>query len=280
MPLRVNARTRLVCLLGKPVIHSLSPIIHNAAFHALDLNYVYVAFDVDDPVAAINGLKALNVHNFNVTAPHKIAAMSAVDVIDSAARRAGAMNTGYWINGELHGTNTDVVAVKNAFQACHRNPGEMSIVLLGAGGAARAVLSACLYRRVSLVNRTPNRAEALAKCFKEQPIRIYPLEALPRLVKKSDVFINATPIGRREEESPIPAEVISSSHLILDLVYSSKCTKLVRDARDRGADTVDGIEFLIEQGIASFKLWTNIRPPRDIMEQAIREAVRDKGIES
>ena len=265
MTLPVDAKTKIICLFGKPAKHSLSPIIHNAAFKELNLNYIYVVFEIENIKEAIQSVKTLGIHGFNVTAPYKIPALEAVEIIDPVAKFAGSMNTGYWKESKLHGTNTDVIAIQKGIADWGYSQGNPRILLLGAGGAARAAITASPKSEFVLVNRTLSKAVLLQKEFSEHSITVEPFSKLKILMKKADILVNATPIGREEQQSPFPLDEIKTSHHIIDLVYRNSPTRVISFARKNNIPAIDGKQFLVKQGITSFKYWTGITPPESVL---------------
>lgn len=270
--------TRLICLIGDPVEHSISPILHNELFKMLGLNYVYVAFRVssNDLHDAVRGLRALGVTGFNVTIPHKVAVVSYLDKLSDEVRLIGAVNTVVNVGKTLVGYNTDYLGVMNTFRQLGVGLRGCNVTVLGAGGACRAVVYALLVEGVSnvyIVNRSPERARDLARDFKEifTNSNIIPLELnlenLRLSISKSHILINTTPVGMypRVNESLVPPELIDSDLVVMDLVYNPVMTKLLRDAKARGARVIDGVYMLVHQAAASFKLWTGVEPPVDYM---------------
>lgn len=265
---------KLYVLLGDPVHHSLSPSMHNAAFRALGLPAVYVAMHApNELVAPLMRSIALSGAGGNVTLPHKRAAAEALDHGSAAVTATGACNAFWWEDGRgLCGDNTDVEGFVLAAEALIGGPLRgLRILLIGAGGAARAVAHACSTERVArldLVNRSPQRSESLRRDLGE-PACLKLLERVEAVSSQAyDLVVNATPLGLRPSDSlPIdPAGVETGA--ILDLVYGPADTPLVRAARDVGLRAEDGRRMLVEQAAASFRLWTGREPPRDVMVAA------------
>ncbi len=231
----------LYLLLGDPVAHSRSPAIHARAFQLLGVDAVYAPCRVTDPPAAVRALRTLGVAGANVTVPHKQAVIPAIDKLDDAAGRIGAVNCIANRDGVLHGYNTD----RDGFL---RALGEFAgrAVVLGAGGAARAVVDA-LRPEVTIVNRTQARGEQLAR---EMGVKAGGLDAVAR----ADVVVNCTMVGMHGDEMPVDPKGIRGT--VVDLAYSARGdTPLIRAARARGLRTVDGIEVLVQQAIASLEIW-------------------------
>jgi len=252
--------------------------MHNAAFAALGLDWVYVPFPVPavELRAATRGIRALGIVGVNVTVPHKEAMVSLVDECSPLARRVGAVNTVVAENGRLIGENTDVWGVRAALrEAGVRLAGKKAIVI-GAGGSARAVLAAleaARVREVVLINRTRARALALARRFRSEQwtITVHEPSALetPETLAGAAAVINATSLGLRGESFfPMRAEQTPDSCLFFDLIYGHK-TDFLEQARAAGRSTLDGLPMLLHQGAKAFALWTGRRAPLEAMRQAL-----------
>jgi shikimate dehydrogenase len=267
---------RLV-LLGHPVAHSLSPALHNAALRYARLPIQYEAVDVapvalDDAVTRLVAARAAG----NITIPHKEAFAKRCARVDAVAQRVAAVNTFRVADdGELEGTNTDV----GGFDALAREAGALRVgarvAVLGAGGAAAAVLAA-LERwsgaSVSLFNRTPARAAALAQSF---PIVQQVAPTVEAAVRDANVVVNATALGLSDTDAfPVRIDAVPKGAAVLDLVYRPGETAWVREARKSGHPAVDGFCMLLEQGALAFEWWLGIAAPRDVMRAALTAALR------
>ena len=280
----ITAQTGLLGVIGHPVGHSLSPLLHNAAFRAQGLDYVYLAFDVPPGMlpSAIEGLKAIGARGANVTVPHKQEVLTLMDDLDPLADRVGAVNTIVNDEGRLTGYNTDVAGFA---QALHRplpsGAHGRRCLVAGAGGAARAVVAALTAEHAGeiwIFNRTAERARSLcedavrwgaAHC---QPVS---QEMLSEVGRDADIIVNATTVGLEPgvKEALLPVDIFSSRQVVIDLVYGRAPTGLVRDAQARGAITVDGIEMLLMQAASSYRLWTGVDAPVETMRKAISGVV-------
>ena len=278
----IDSSTRLCCLIGSPVRHTVSPQMHNAAFRALNLNYVYLAFEVEAQRLgeAVMGLRALGARGFNITIPYKVEVMRFLDRLDPTAEKTGAVNT-VVIDGEMVGYNTDATGVEVALKdAGCRGAGRAMII--GAGGVARATAYALRrlgYREIVVANRTRERALKLAEIIRDlggEP-EVVPLEKAGEYSRRCEVIVNCTPLGMvpDTEATPLRRSEIPGDAVVLDLVYNPLRTRLLREAEEAGARTVDGLVVLVEQGAVAFKLWTGVEPPRDLMR---REAERGLGV--
>jgi len=264
-------------LLGNPVGHSLSPPMHEAAYHELGLDARYVTFEPapDDLGAAIEGARALGVAGLNVTIPFKRDALDYVDPDDLAAR-IGAVNTVDFSTADAGtlptGHNTDAAGVRRAFAHHDVTLADRDAVVVGAGGAARATAFALADAGASVhvANRTVERAEELAAAVGDRATA-GGLDALDARVPDADVLVNATSVGMEEDRSPVPADALHADLAVLDAVYRPLDTRLLREARERGATTVDGAWMLLYQGVEAFELWTGRDAPVAAMNAALRK---------
>ncbi len=250
--------------------HSLSPVMHNAAFRALGIDAVYVPFDVVDVEGAMRGVRALGIKGLSVTVPHKEAVMDYLDHVDALSRRIGAVNTVINRDGRLEGTNTDWMGAVRAIEEVCPLAGKNALVV-GAGGAARAIVMGLLERgaKVHIANRTEKRARRLATSFGCS----YSGLKIPDDIS-FDILINATTIGMNDDKRlPVDTDVIEKTDVVMDIVYSPLKTRLLREAEAAGCRIVDGLAMLVYQGAAQFELWTGQRAPIEIMRQAALRAL-------
>lgn len=270
-----------VGLIGWPVGHSRSSAMHNQAFAHLGLNWHYLLLPVrpEDVIEAVRGLRALGFAGANVTVPHKLAVMEALDEVMPEAQAIGAVNTIVNRDGYLVGYNTDGIGFLRALREGGFSAENCDALLLGAGGASRAVLYALLSKgaKVTIVNRTRSRAERLAQEFGEFfgvkiPVMTfdYPI-ILQEALNQAELLVNATSIGMspHTETSPLPTGIhFSPSLTVYDLVYNPLETRLLADARAAGATAIDGLGMLIHQGAVAFTLWTGEEAPVEVMRAA------------
>jgi len=276
----ISAKTGLVALLGHPVSHSRSPQIHNAAFRERGLDLVYLAFDVlsDDLEAAVQGLKAVGFRGANVTVPHKEALLPLLDEVAPLAATVGAVNTLVYQDAILRGHNTDVEGFLQALEAGWRRPEGETCLVLGAGGAARAVVAGLLAAgagRVLLYNRTAQRAEDLCSAaagWGEGRCETVAAGELNQALRQTKLVVNATSIGLKDgvKTYPLPADQLTEEHVVMDLVYGSGPTPLLHEAIRRGAITIDGGEMLVRQAALAFELWTGTSAPVEVMRRWMR----------
>lgn len=273
--------TRVVGVIGWPIEHSVSPPMHNAGFRALGLDWCYVPFAVHPShlEAAISGIKALGMRGINATVPHKRALLSLVDELTPEARAIGAVNTVIVKEETLLGHNTDAAGFLRALREAGYIPEESRALVLGAGGAARAVVYALasVGAEVTILNRTPERAGLLASALADVNERAH-LSAgdldprdLGKAAPRAQLVVNATPLGMWPEvdTSPWPEGVpFPPEALLFDLVYNPRETRLMRLARYSGASAVDGLRMLVHQGAEAFELWTGRDAPVEAMYAA------------
>jgi shikimate dehydrogenase len=272
---RISGKTGLLALVGQPVGHSLSPAMHNAAFAADGLDFVYVCLDVDpdELPAAVRGLEALKLRGFNVTMPHKRAMIPLVDELDESARVSGAVNTVVIEDYGLRGFNTDGGGMVMACQEAGIELSGKSVLLLGAGGAAAAIAVAFGKAGVDelrIANRSVERAAHLRDKLHGKGMKglvVHHLDALP----DAEIVINATPLGMKEEDQiPVPAAYVREGRAFCDVVYRPGTqTPLVRLARERDVPVVAGDRMLLYQGVLAQKLWTGREPNVKAMDRAI-----------
>jgi shikimate dehydrogenase len=245
--------------------------MHNAAFAALGLDAVYLAFDVAPAAlgSAITGARGLAIPQLAISIPHKQAVIAHLDELDETARRIGAVNTVTRRGDSLVGSNTDWIGAVHAIER-ETNLFGRDVVVLGAGGTARAVVWGALERgaRVSVLNRTPTRSEQLAREF--DITRIGVLAELAEM--PCDILVNTTSVGLRSDASPVSADAIPPGAVVLDAVYDPPRTRLLRDAEARGARTLGGKWMLVHQAAEQLRLWSGREPPIDVMADAFDRA--------
>ena len=273
LPLRphINAKTRLYGLIGKPIEHSLSPVIHNALFKKYNINAVYLTFEVDDLDSAVKGVKALGISGLNVTMPYKEQILEFLDELSEEANAIGSVNTVVNREGKLIGYNTDGIGALKALKRFTEVENK-NILVLGAGGAGKAIAyTLSRLAKVVVLNRTERKAKELEK-FGVKGDKLSK-ESLEHYLGWADIVINATSLGMNEDKSPIPKELLRENLVVFDIVYSPLETKLLREAREAGCLTIDGLWMLIYQGAESFRLWTGVKPDVEFMR---REALKSE----
>jgi len=285
----LDGSTQLAGLIGWPLTHTLSPAMHNAAYEAMGLNWVYMPLAVRDGATltrAIAGIRAFPFVGFNVTMPYKRLVLNMCDEVATQAQLAGSVNTVHLRDGKMIGYNTDGRGLLEALTSdAGFDPAGREIVILGAGGGAAAALVALALghaKRIAVLNRSEDRANALIERVRER-LRGVELIALPLdpraedRVRAADLVLNATPVGMSvEDPSPIPVTWLRSGQVVADMVYGAQPTSLVRAARDAGAVALDGLGMLVCQGAMSIDIWhgeADMRAPRDVMRAAALAAL-------
>jgi shikimate dehydrogenase len=270
--------SRTYCVIGDPVYNSLSPAMHNAAFNSLNLNYTYIAFRVPrgELKESVSSLRAINISGFNVTIPHKVDIINFLDDLDDSAKKAKAVNTVNNVNGHLKGYNTDVYGFIQPLRKRNINFKGKKILVLGAGGAARAVIAALSDEKqisdIIVSSRNQAKGELLIKIAIElgiQNCRFAQIDRAKDIASNSDMIINTTPIGMNDEETIIDYEHINKKCIVYDIVYKPVLTNLLQHAKYVGAELVYGHEMLLEQGAKSFEIWTGRAPPLEAMKKAL-----------
>lgn len=275
--------TRIVGVIGDPVEHSRSPQMHNAAFAKAGLDYVYVPFHVrpDDLAAALAGFKAINVVGINVTLPHKQAVIPHLTSISREAELIGAVNTLTFVEGNIHGDNTDAPGVLKALEEDGNMPGSAvgeHVVVLGAGGAARAVVVAFALggvAAITIANRTVEKAVSLAEEMgRKIDVSMQGMgltdERLPLAIRESKLLVNtATTSMDVTQPLLISADWLQPHTMVYDIVYTPPVTPLMQTAIERGCQTLGGIGMLVHQGAIAFETWTGVTPCTETMRQAL-----------
>ncbi|MDE3226350.1 MAG: shikimate dehydrogenase [Nitrospirota bacterium] len=279
--MEINAQTKLCGLLGNPVEHSLSPAIHNAAFQTLGLNFVYLAFKVEDLEGAVRGIRALgNLRGFSVTIPHKVAVMPFLDEVEQTARHIGSVNTILVDEEKLTGYNTDASGALRALQNGGVSLKGQQVLMVGTGGAARAIAFALATVKdiggLILLGIDEKERLALAEDLRDRtklPVEYGPLtdQTLRGGIKNSQVLIHCTPIGMypKVEETCIPSSLLSPHLTVMDIVYNPLETRLLREAKAAGCRTIRGLEMFLHQAVAQFELWTGQAAPVDVMRSVL-----------
>lgn len=279
----ISPATQLCAVIGNPVAHSLSPALHNAAFNALGLDFVYVAFRVEDVKAALEGMRSLeNFRGMSVTIPHKIEIMSLVDEISEVDRSIGSINTIINEHGRLIGLGTDGPGAMKALVDAGVDLAGKNILMLGAGGAARAI-AFTLARKAGMKLLTildinePMLQGLTADLSSGTSARIgsglLSGTSIAAAMSQADIIINCTPIGMhpKEDESLIPVELFRPGQVVFDVVYTPLETKLLSDAASCGLKTVSGVEMFINQAVLQFERFTGVEAPVGVMRMVVME---------
>ncbi len=281
---QIDANTKVCALYGHPVGHSLSPALHNAAFDALDLPYVYVAHDVQPGCVAraLDGIRVMGYRGLSVTIPHKVEAMQGVDDVDPIAQGIGCINTVVNDNGRLVGYNSDGLGALGALRDAGADPEGEKVLLLGSGGAARAIAISVareappkelriLGVQMDELNRLVQDVAACgAASVIGQELTDSTLEAA---MIQGDILLHCSPIGMHPHEgnSLVPPRMLRESMVVFDAVYNPRRTQLLQDAAAAGCRTIEGIEMFLGQAYVQFELWTGQPAPRDVMRRVVEE---------
>lgn len=286
--MKLDWSTEAYCLIGDPISHSLSPTILNAAFKQLGLNCVYLAFRVlrEDLEKAVKGIKALGFKGFNVTIPHKVEILKFLDELDETSKIIEAVNVVKRENELLKGYNTDGFGALRALEEAGVNVRGRSTLVLGAGGASRAICFTLAKEAGKLViaNRTLDRAVKLASDIKfKLGVEVKPIslkyEDLKHEAVDADIIINATSVGMypHVDECPVDPNLIEEGKTVFDIVYKPLKTKLLREAEARGAKTINGLSMLVYVAACSFEIWTGLKPPVQVMFNAALKKIGEEG---
>lgn len=279
MTMNISGETNVYGVIGCPIDHTLSPTIQNAAFKALKLNCVLLAFRVasTDVENALIGMRSLGIRGFNVTMPNKNAVIPYLDEVDETAQILGSVNTILNEDGKLHGFSTDGAGAHQALEENGVNLRGKKLVLMGAGGAAKAIAFelAKEVNELVVLSRTPGKTDAIWQAINQKfhkKIRVGTLSSsiIKDALHNADLLINATSVGMnpRPAESLVKPTWLKPTLTVMDIIYSPLETKLARDASTAGSKVVSGLDMLIFQGAASFEIWTGRPAPVEVMRHA------------
>ena len=284
----MSGKTRLCGVIGDPIEHTMSPAMHNAAFKQMGLDYWYVAFRVkkEDLGKTIAGMRAPNIRGLNVTIPHKVAVIQFLDELDDLAEKIGAVNTIVNDDGVLTGYNTDATGFLQALLNRGIEPKGKNVVVLGAGGASRAISFILAERGSNLVilNRTVDKAKELADRIsnifqRETGVLKLDRENLAKALSKADILVNATSVGMSPnvDETPVASNLLKSGMIVFDTIYNPIKTRLQTEAEEAGAITISGLDMLVWQGALAFEKWTGLKAPVELMrEEVIKRLINNR----
>jgi shikimate dehydrogenase len=277
----VNPNTKLCAVIGNPVSHSLSPAIHNRAFQELGLDFVYLAFRVEDVKSAVSGMRALeNFRGLSVTIPHKVAIIPHLDEIAEVDEQIGSINTVVNEGGKLRGFGSDGPGARQALVEGGVDVAGAPVLILGSGGGARAISFDLAHRAAPsslvILGVVKDELEALVRDLGEKTGvnatgELLTDQSLERRIAESRVLIHATPVGMhpREDECLVPPELMHADLAVMDIVYNPYRTKLLERAKARGLETIPGIEMFVNQALLQFEAWTGERAPKQVMKQVV-----------
>lgn len=278
----VNSYTDVYGIIGNPVRHSLSPIMHNNAFKALGINAVYLAFEVKQVEEAIKGIKALGIKGVSITIPHKETVIPYLDYIDPTAEKIGAVNTIVNEDNILKGYNSDGIGAYNSIVEKEIDLNDKKVFIIGNGGTAKAIAYTLLDRaklgHLFILGRNENRVNQFIANLKKQlsfdsitPFLDLNNPALIKAITESDVVINTSPVGMTPDDHSIPidSKLIQKGQIVFDVVYKPIVTRLLSEAEQQKAITINGLEMLVNQGVVQFELWTKTKAPKELMYSSI-----------
>ncbi len=279
---RIDAKTKVCALFGHPVGHSRSPEIHNAAFEALSLPFVYVAHDVlpGQVAQALHGVRAMGYRGLSVTIPHKVEAMQGVDEVDGIARSIGCINTVVNDGGRLTGYNSDGLGALGALRDAGADPRGARTVILGSGGAARAIAVTIAAEsppeQLTILGVVPDELERLVSDVRQrgsaavEGVALTP-SSLQAALAKADLLLHCSPVGMhpKEDETLVPKSLLRRELVMFDAVYNPRRTRLLQEAAEIGCRTIEGIEMFLGQAYVQFELWTGRKAPREVMRQVL-----------
>ena len=276
----ISGKTRLCGIIGDPIEHTMSPVMHNAAFRQMGLDYFYVPFKVKqgELAKAMEGMRALNIKGLNVTIPHKVAVIQFLDELDHLAEKIGAVNTIVNDDGVLTGYNTDGAGFLQALLERRIEPQGKNIVILGAGGAARAIAFFLTDRGSHLVilNRlleldwAKEMASRISQIFgKEVEALELNRENLVAALGRANILVNATSVGMTPhiDQTLVTSDLLKPELIVVDIIYNPIKTRLLREAEAAGAKTINGIDMLVWQGALAFEKWTGVKAPFKLMKE-------------
>lgn len=253
-------------VIGFPLKHSLSPVMHNSAFRYLKLDAIYLPFEIrpEELEDELNRLENMGVKGINVTIPHK---ERVVEIFNPSreAEEIGAGNTVLFDGRRVF--NTDIYGIRKALENAGINPEDLDILVVGAGGAGKSAVYALMGRnRVFITNRTEEKGREVAEKFGVEFLKISELEG-----RKFDLIVNATPLGMKgfENRLPIPISVVKNSNAVFDMVYNPPETPLVLAGRKYGCKIASGVDMLVYQGAKAFEIFTGLNAPVDVMKKAV-----------
>lgn len=281
----ITGKTLLTGVIGHPIEHSFSPPMHNNAYKLMDMDYVYVPFHVkpDNIQNVITAAKTMNIKGLNVTIPYKTEIIQYLDEIDETAEKINAVNTIQFKNGIAKGYNTDGLGAINSIKK-YTQLKDKNVLVIGAGGAAKAITFTLINEKINtltIANRTKENADKLITNLRNQTnfhnISYQQIDDTNDIISEMDIIINATPIGmypKHDAEPPIKTDKIVAEQTVMDIIYNPLETKLLKQAKLRGAQTIPGTHMLINQGIAAFEIFTGKTPSYESFEKPLLEYLK------
>jgi shikimate dehydrogenase len=279
----IKGTTQLLGVIGYPVKHSLSPVMHNAAIATLNLDYVYLPFAIapEHLKDAVKGFEAIGLQGFNITIPHKQTIIPLLSEVSEVAQAIGAVNTVWWGDQGWCGTNTDAIGFLAPLKSLEREWSQSPAIILGSGGAARAVVAACHQLdcpEIRVFGRSQEKLDIFLQSWQTSPLTpalsVHPWETLQDYLPQVGIIVNATPVGMapQADQSPLSLAQLSllpPDAIAYDLIYTPRPTEFLKQAKTLGLITFDGLEMLVQQGAAALEIWLQQPPPVDIMHNAL-----------
>ncbi|MEM6611723.1 MAG: shikimate dehydrogenase [Cyanobacteria bacterium P01_C01_bin.72] len=284
--MQVTGKTKVLGIIGDPVEHSLSPVMHNAAIASLNLDYIYVPFPVQQGnlAEALTGFGAVNLQGFSITIPHKQEIIPLLTEISDDAANIGAVNTVWRTESGWKGTNTDALGFIAPLKTMNRDWTKITPVILGNGGAARAVIAGLTKlgcSEIHVVGRNPAKLARFYASWSHAPkitsrLKIHSWDNLPRLIAAADLLVNTTPVGMypHVDASPVDESLMQKlkpNAIAYDLIYTPNPTQFLKLAQAQGAVTLDGLEMLVQQGVAALEIWLQQPVPVDVMRNSLQD---------
>ncbi|MBI4858176.1 MAG: shikimate dehydrogenase [Acetobacterium woodii] len=285
--MKISVNTKIYAVIGDPIAQSLSPQLHNGLFETIGVDALYLPIGVkaEDLEKLVDGFRLMNFGGFNITKPHKMEVMKYLDGLDPLAEKIGAVNTVVYQDGKMIGYNTDgfgfIKSIENKIGDILKE--DLTILILGCGGAVKSVAMALAdwgIKKVIIANRTVEKAEELANQINEswpgkaQAISME-VSALEKAVNQSVVIANGTSLGMADtiDQTPLPKNLMKKDLLVYDMIYSPPVTQFMNDASAVGAQTVNGLEMLLYQGLLAFELWTNVFPDPELGMKLLKDGL-------
>lgn len=281
----ITGKTKLLGVIGYPIEHSLSPIMHNAAIAHLNLDYIYLPFPImpEQLEQAVKGFEAIGVQGFSITIPHKQAILPLLADVTDIGKAIGAVNTVWRSDQGWSGTNTDVEGFLAPLKELQRDWSQAIAVILGNGGASRAVVAGCQQlgcAEIHVVGRDPEKLEEFLKSWMNSSLnvnlKVHTWRNLPELLPNADLLVNTTPVGmahhgERSPLSPTEVDLLNPKLIAYDLIYTPNPTLFLQQAQAKDAIALDGLEMLIQQGAAALRLWLQQEVPVEVMRRSLRQ---------
>ncbi len=282
--MKITGKTKTYAVLGQPIQHTHSPPMHNAALRALEMDAVYLPYEVapDQLMEVLHAMRAMGFGGVNLTIPHKEVAFAGITDLDESAQLVGAVNTVQFTEAGLKGFSTDgygiLQAIEEAFGISVKG---RSVSVVGCGGAGRSMALVCAREgaaSITLWNRTPARAEQVAAEIGDVPVQLVTdLEADAAVIRASELIIQATSVGMKPgDSSPLPADCFREGQKLIDTIYVLEETPIMQLARSAGAEAVNGLGMLLHQGAKSFEIWTGVPAPVEVMRESLRQTAYRK----